>query len=99
MSTALNEVDAGNIEIVADSAEPKSIAQLFDLGINVVSAVKCKDSILAGIHKVKEYNIKVTAKSRNGIRELKHYWLKMNSNGESLNEPIIMYYHFRSGIG
>jgi len=52
-----------------------------------------KDSVLSGIEKVKEYNLKITSKSRNGIRELKHYRWKMDRNGESLNEPIKMYDH------
>lgn len=88
IATALKDVGIGNDEVIADSAEPKSIAQLFDLGINAIDAIKGKDSVLAGIHKVKEYNIKITAKSRNGIRELKHYRWKMDRNGVSLNEPI-----------
>jgi phage terminase large subunit len=88
----------GNTEVIADSAEPKSIAQLFDLGINVVDSIKGKDSVLAGIHKVKEYNIKITANSRNGIRELKHYRWRMDRNGVSLNEPIKMYDHLLDGV-
>ena len=54
--------------------------------------------MLAGIQKVKEYNIKITAQSRNGIRELKHYRWKMDRNGESLNEPIKMYNHLLDGV-
>ena len=98
IATALKDVKVGNNEVIADSAEPKSIAQLFDLGINVFDAIKGKDSVLAGIHKVKEYNIKITAKSRNGIRELKHYRWKMDRNGVSLNEPIKMYDHLLDAV-
>lgn len=94
----LKDIKIENDEVIADSAEPKSIAQLFDLGINVVDAIKGKDSVLAGIHKVKEYNIKITASSRNGIRELKHYRWKMDRNGESLNEPIKMYDHLLDAV-
>jgi phage terminase large subunit len=98
IATALKDIKIGNTEVIADSAEPKSIAQLFDLGINVIDAIKGKDSVLAGIHKVKEYNIKITAQSRNGIRELKHYRWKMDRNGESLNEPIKMYDHLLDAV-
>ncbi len=98
IATALKDIGVGNDEVIADSAEPKSIAQLFDLGINVVDAIKGKDSVLAGIHKVKEYNIKITAKSRNGIRELKHYRWKMDRNGVSLNEPIKLNDDFLDGV-
>ena len=68
------------------------------MGINVVDSIKGKDSVLAGIQKVKEYNIKITAQSRNGIRELKHYRWKMDRNGESLNEPIKMYDHLLDAV-
>ena len=98
IATALKDVKVGSNEVVADSAEPKSIAQLFDLGINVVDAIKGKDSVLAGIQKVKEYNIKITAKSRNGIRELKHYRWKMDRNGESLNEPVKVFDHLLDAV-
>ena len=98
LATILKEDNVGNNQVVADSAEPKSIAQLFDLGINVVDSIKGKDSVLAGIHKVKEYNIKITSKSRNGIRELKHYRWKMNRNGENLNEPIKIYDHLLDSV-
>ena len=98
IASILKDDNVGKSEVVADSAEPKSIAQLFDLGINVFDAIKGKDSVLAGIHKVKEYNIKITAKSRNGIRELKHYRWKMDRNGVSLNEPIKMYDHLLDAV-
>ena len=98
IATALKDMKIGNTEVIADSAEPKSIAQLFDLGINVIDAIKGKDSVLSGIEKVKEYNLKITSKSRNGIRELKHYRWKMDRNGESLNEPIKMYDHLLDAV-
>lgn len=98
IATTLKDVGVGNDEVIADSAEPKSIAQLFDLGINVIDAIKGKDSVLAGIQKVKEYNIKITANSRNGIRELKHYRWKMDRNGVSLNEPIKLNDDFLDGV-
>ena len=98
IATELKSIGIGNTEVIADNAEPKSIAQLYDLGINVIDSIKGKDSVLAGIHKIKEYNIKITAKSRNGIRELKHYRWKMDRNGESLNEPIKMYDHLLDAV-
>ncbi len=98
IATALKDIKIGNTEVIADSAEPKSIAQLFDLGINVIDAIKGKNSVLSGIEKVKEYNLKITSRSRNGIRELKHYRWKMDRNGESLNEPIKMHDHLLDAV-
>ncbi len=43
--------------VYADAAEPKSIANLQRLGINVVAAVKGPDSILAGIKAVKSLKV------------------------------------------
>jgi phage terminase large subunit len=54
--------------------------------------------VIGGFVRSREYNIKITAKSRNGIRELKNYRWKMDRNGESLNEPIKMYDHLLDGV-
>ena len=98
IASILKDERVENTEVVADSAEPKSIAQLFEMGINIFDAIKGRDSVLAGIQKVKEYNIKITAKSRNGIRELKHYRWKMDRNGESLNEPVKLFDHLLDAV-
>ena len=47
----------------------------------------------AGIDKLKQYELKVTAKSRNLIRELKHYRRKMDKEGNSLNVPTNAFNH------
>lgn len=85
-------------EIVADSAEPKSIQELYAAGWNVHPALKGQDSVRAGINKIKQYKIVVTARSRNLIRELKNYRWKMDKNGNSLNEPIDNYNHCLDGL-
>jgi len=83
----------GSDEIVADSAEPKSIQELYAGGFNVHPALKGPDSIRAGISKIRQYKIKVTSRSRNLIRELKNYRWKMDKDGNSLNVPIDNYNH------
>jgi PBSX family phage terminase large subunit len=80
-------------EIVADSAEPKSIQELYNSGFNVHPALKGQDSVRAGIDKLKQFEIKVSSSSRNLIRELKHYRWKMDKEGESLNVPIDAFNH------
>lgn len=75
-------------EIVADSAEPKSIAYIYEEGFNIEPSIKGPDSIKFGIDKMREYNIKVASGSRNIIFELKNYVWKMDKNGNSLNVPI-----------
>jgi phage terminase large subunit len=85
-------------EIVADSAEPKSIQELWAAGWNVHPAVKGPDSIRAGISKIRQFKIVVTSRSTNLIRELKNYRWKMDKDGNSLNEPIDNYNHGLDGI-
>lgn len=80
-------------EIIADSAEPKSIQELYASGFNVHPALKGPDSIRAGISKIRQYKIMVTSRSRNLIRELKNYRWKMDKDGNSLNVPIDNFNH------
>jgi phage terminase large subunit len=93
IANKLKILQIGKDEIIADSAEPKSIEEIYQMGINIHSAIKGADSVRVGINKIKEYNLKVTSTSRNVIRELKHYKWKTDRNGESLNEPVKMFDH------
>ena len=79
--------------IVADSAEPKSIQELYAKGFNIEPSIKGPDSIKFGIAKVKEFEIGVTVGSVNIIRELKNYRWKMDKNGNNLNVPIDSFNH------
>ncbi len=80
-------------DIIADSAEPKSIQEIFKAGFNIQRSIKGPDSIRVGISKMKEYKLKVSVKSQNLIREFKNYRWKMDKNGDSLNVPIDNFNH------
>lgn len=83
-------------EIFADSAEPKSIADL-KVNFNVKPQKKGKGSILAGINKLKEYRVFYTKRSKNIATEVKNYqWIMQN--GESTNVPIDTYNHCLDAI-
>jgi len=74
--------------IVADSAEPKSIADLQNAGYYIEEAEKGPDSIRAGIKILQQYKINVTQRSLNLIKELRRYkWAKKKS-GEELEIPV-----------
>jgi len=75
--------------IVADSAEPKSIAELKNYGIrNIEPSVKGADSVRNGIQVVQRYRLNVTQRSLNLIRELRNYkWAEDKVTGELKNEP------------
>jgi len=79
--------------IVAESAEPKSIEDLIQMGLNVIPAVKGKDSINNGIAKMQENKFYITSRSTNVIRELRNYSWKIDKDGNSLNIPIDDYNH------
>lgn len=58
---------------VADSAEPKSIEELNRSGLQVIPAVKGPDSIRNGISRMKEFELCVTARSINLLKEFRNY--------------------------
>lgn len=78
-----------NGPIVADSAEPKSIAELRNYGVrNIEPSVKGADSVRNGIQVVQRYKLHVTQRSLNIIRELRNYrWAEDKVTGELKNEP------------
>lgn len=91
----LSEAEALNIEIWADSAEPKSIKELKNWGWRKIGGVeKGKDSINWGISVIQEYELLITKRSLNLIDELQNYiWLKDKWTGMKLNKPIDDYNH------
>ncbi len=69
--------------IYADSAEPKSIAELRSHGINITGASKGKGSIIYGIALLQEKPFSVTARSLNLIKELRSYTWATDRNGQA----------------
>lgn len=80
-------------QIIADSAEPKSIQELNNSGLYVIPTTKGKDSITNGIDILKRYNIHVTRRSKGLIEELKQYKWRVARDGSTTNEPIDTYNH------
>lgn len=81
--------------IIADSAEPKSIAELKKLGLRrIKAAAKGKDSIIHGIQYLQGYKIYIHPKCVNTIMEFENYtWQKDKKTGEYINKPIDDYCH------
>lgn len=75
-----------NIDIVADSSEPKSIQELQRLGIKT-RGISTKN-ILYGIQKVRQYNIYIHKDSINMIEEFNNYKWKKDKGGRVTNSPI-----------
>lgn len=75
-------------KIRADCAEPKSIAELRELGMNSIRASKKgRDSINNGIQKIQGYKIIVHSRCVNFINEISSYCWEKDSFGNSINHP------------
>lgn len=80
-------------QIIADSAEPKSIAELRNAGLWVISTVKGGDSITVGIDILHRYKWNVTRRSIGMIEELQSYKWKKDRDGKKTNTPIDKFNH------
>lgn len=63
----------GKSMIVADNSELRLINEIRREGVNIYPVVKKPNSILAGINKIKNYNVVVCGESSNLIKELNNY--------------------------
>lgn len=86
--------------IIADAAEPKSIAELKKFGLNrVVSAVKGPDSVKNGIDRLQRYDIIIDERCTNTIEEFDNYtWIKDKKTGEYINQPVDSFNHHIDSI-
>ena len=76
------------MEIVADSAEPKSIEELHRHGLLIKPSRKGPDSIRMGIDVMKRHRLYVTPSSLNLIKEMRNYKWKVDKNDRQLNQPV-----------
>ena len=83
----LKEADtSAGIELWCDSAEPKSIDDLYFAGLNAKPVEKTK--ITEGVDMVKRFRLHVTKSSLNVIKELRNYQYKQDKEGNWINEPV-----------
>ena len=75
-------------EIVADSAEPKSIQEIRNAGFNIHPAKKGPDSVRHGINTVKALRCHVVADSVNLIKEKRGYKWKLDKDDRPLPSPL-----------
>lgn len=71
-----------------DSAEMKSIEELYRLGINALPALKGPDSVRSGIDFLKCQKIHIVPGSMNIIREAGRYNWREDKNSNPLPEPV-----------
>ena len=85
-------------QIIADSAEPKSIAELQAAGWSVEPANKSPNSVIKGIEIINRYKKHITADSLNAIKEFRNYRWKTDIDGKATNEPIKKWDHYIDSV-
>lgn len=78
-------------EIFADSAEPKSIEEIYRMGWNVKPTIK--GSINIGIDIIRRYHLHATEASYNLIKELRNYKYIEDKNSQITNKPVDNFNH------
>jgi phage terminase large subunit len=87
-----------NVLTVADSSEPKSIDEIKSFGVNIVGAVKGKDSVNNGIQVVQDQKISITKRSVDTIKEYRNYLWETDKDGKILNVPEDGFNHSMDAI-
>lgn len=77
-----------SFDITADSADPRLIDELRTGGLRISPVVKGAGSVIAGINKMLEMDICITARSKNLQYELDNYCWAKDKDGQYTNEPI-----------
>jgi phage terminase large subunit len=73
--------------VIADSAEPKSIAEMQEYGLNVIGAQKGPGSRNQGIQYVQDQRMSVTKRSTNIIKSYRNYMWKTDKDGHVVDIP------------
>ena len=89
LSRKMRDLGIERQEIIADSAEPKSITELSRQGFLIKGANKGPDSIRLGIDVMKRHRIYITKESTNLIKEMQSYKWKTDRDGKQINQPEI----------
>ena len=86
--------------IRADSAEPKSIDRLRELGlVNIKAARKGKDSVNNGIDYLQDFLMIIHPRCVNFLTEIGNYaWDKDNKTGKVLNKPMDGFNHLMDAM-
>lgn len=84
--------------VTADSAEPKSIDELKNYGLNVKGAVKGKDSIVHGIQWIQDLEIIIHPRCVNFLTEISNYTWDTDRFGKKLNVPIDDFNHLMDAL-
>jgi phage terminase large subunit len=76
-----------NKKVISESADPRLIQEIKNAGINIYPVEKYAGSIIAGIEKMLELNLKVTKRSYNVMNEFRNYVWDKDKDGKFINFP------------
>lgn len=88
----------GKVNITADGAEPKSIAELRGTGLRVHSAAKGADSIRSGIQWIQNLEIIIHPRCINFLTEISNYTWAKDKFGKMLDAPIDDFNHLMDAM-
>ncbi len=99
LAEEIKNMGHGKERITADSAEPKSIDELYDLGLKGISgARKGKDSINNGIQFIQGYKIIIHPRCVNFLTEISNYTWAKDKFDKPINKPIDMFNHLMDAM-
>jgi phage terminase large subunit len=93
----ITELKKNRHKTISESADPRLIQEIANAGILIYPVEKGPDSVLAGIQKMLDLNIKVTKRSYNLLHEFRNYTWDKDKDGNYINKPIDKYNHCFSG--
>lgn len=93
LADVINNTEKPETMVVADSAEPKSIAEIKLYGVPIMPVTKGRDSVNQGIQYVQDQRISVTQRSTNLLKEYRNYLWDVDKEGKTLNKPIDFFNH------
>ena len=82
-----------NYKIISESADPRLVKEIKNADYSIVAVTKGQGSVMEGLTKMLEYEICITRRSENIIKEFKNYTYAQNKDGAFLNVPIDAFNH------
>ena len=83
----------GRLKIISESADPRLVEEIYRAGVDIHPVKKFQGSVEAGIAKMQEFKIHVTARSVDILRELRNYTYRQDKEGRWLNSPVDCFNH------
>jgi phage terminase large subunit len=94
IATEIKGLLAHRHKTTADSSEPKSIAYIKSKGVQIIGALKGKDSIISGIDFIQEFDVIVNAHLVEFMTEFENYSWAVDKDGKTTNKPCDDFNHF-----